>query len=475
MKAEKTARGEADGVTAATAEGRGIVGPVKLYKRRWLMLALFILYSTSINGQWIEYSIISNIATRYYNVSNFAIDCMAMSYMFYYVIFIFPATYLLERIGIRRTLILGSCMSCLGAWIKTFAIAPDRFYVVLIGQSIVAITQVLMLPIPGRIAAKWFGSAELSTATSVGVFGTQLGVSVSFLFPPMLVKNHESIEDIGSDLSFLSLSIAIAATANLLLVGLLFQEEPELPPSETRALQKLIGCEELSDEGFLPPMKRLFSNSSFLILCNSYGLSIGVLNAVATLLNQMFLVHFRNGEEDAGRIGLLIVVTGMVGSIVFGMILDKTHKFKETAVGVYALTFLGQIVFAAAMFLELKWMVYLAAVFLGFFMSGYLALGYEMAVEYTYPEAETLSAGVLNIANNVYGIVLVVLLSYGIDESGDVSVHVGLCLALLVGLVLTLMTKDEKRRQDARKTTGSSSVKFSDLPLMIETVKTVAA
>lgn len=77
-----------------------------------------------------------------------------------------------------------------------------------------------MLPIPGRIAAKWFGSAELSTATSVGVFGTQLGVSLSFLFPPMLVKNHESIEDIGSDLSFLSLSIAIATTANLLLLGL---------------------------------------------------------------------------------------------------------------------------------------------------------------------------------------------------------------------------------------------------------------
>lgn len=69
MRADKTARGEADGVTAAAAaaaEGRGIVGgAIKLYKRRWLMLALFILYSTTINGQWIEYSIISNIATRY--------------------------------------------------------------------------------------------------------------------------------------------------------------------------------------------------------------------------------------------------------------------------------------------------------------------------------------------------------------------------------------------------------------------------
>ena len=76
-----------------------------------------------------------------------------------------------------------------------------------------------MLPIPGRIAAKWFGSAELSTATSVGVFGTQLGVAVSFLLPPMMVKNRESTEDIGADLSFLSLSIAAVTTCTLLFVA----------------------------------------------------------------------------------------------------------------------------------------------------------------------------------------------------------------------------------------------------------------
>lgn len=37
---------------------------------------------------------------------------------------------------------------------------------------------------------------------------------------------------------------------------------------------------------------------------------------------------FQNGEEDAGRIGLAIILTGMAGSVSFGFILDKTHKFK---------------------------------------------------------------------------------------------------------------------------------------------------
>ncbi len=32
--------------------------------------------------------------------------------------------------------------------------------------------------------------------------------------------------------------------------------------------------------------------------------------------------------EDAGRIGLVIVISGMAGSMVCGIILDKTHKYK---------------------------------------------------------------------------------------------------------------------------------------------------
>ena len=83
-------------------------------------------------------------------------------------------------------------------------------------------------------------------------------------------------------------------------------------------------------------------------------------------------------------------------------------------------------------------------------MTGYLTVGYEVSTEYTYPEDEHLSAGILNIANNVYGVILVTILGI-IVKYDDVSVHLGLCLALFIGLLLTILTKDEKRRQVARK------------------------
>ncbi|CAB0036070.1 unnamed protein product [Trichogramma brassicae] len=385
---------------------------IKVYKRRWLMLSLYIFYAAIVAGQWIEYSIISNIIQRYYDVGGFAVDCTSMIFMLFYEIFIFPVTFLSERIGLRWSLVAGSALCCLGSWIKIFSVTRDGFYMTLFGQSIIAVSLVIMLILPGRVAAKWFASDELATATSLGIFGPQLGVSLSFLLPPIIVKNHVEVDDIGPDLAYMFWWIAGASTVSLVLMAMFFEEEPKLPPNATIAIQK--SSQSQNKEGFMKPMKRLFTNKSFLILCNSYGINVGIFNALSTLLNPLFLMHFKNGEEDAGRIGLMIVLTGMFGSVTFGVILDRTHKFN-------------------------------------FFMSGYLALGYELAAEYTYPESEAHSAGMLNIANNIYGIVLILILEIVLEHYSDVPVHVIFCSALFVGLIMTLVTKDEQRRQDARK------------------------
>jgi len=36
----------------------------------------------------------------------------------------------------------------------------------------------------------------------------------------------------------------------------------------------------------------------------------------------------QGATEDAGRIGLVIVVCGMAGSMIGGIVLDKTHAYK---------------------------------------------------------------------------------------------------------------------------------------------------
>ena len=42
----------------------------------------------------------------------------------------------------------------------------------------------------------------------------------------------------------------------------------------------------------------------------------------------IYLITFQDGHEDAGKVGLTLIIGGMVGAVAWGYILDRTHKFK---------------------------------------------------------------------------------------------------------------------------------------------------
>lgn len=150
------------------------VDETKVYSKRWVILGIFCSLSMSNAFQWIEYSIIGNIVKKYYNVDDIAVNWTSMIYMLAYIPLVFPATWLLDKYGLRLTALLGACGNCLGAWIKCASAAPDRFWVTFLGQSIVGTSQIFILGIPPRLAAIWFGPKEVSTACSLGVFGNQV-------------------------------------------------------------------------------------------------------------------------------------------------------------------------------------------------------------------------------------------------------------------------------------------------------------
>lgn len=81
-----------------------------------------------------------------------------------------------------------------------------------------------------------------------------------------------------------------------------------------------------------------------------------------------------------------------------------------------------------------------------FFLGAYLSLGYQLCIEFTYPEAENVATAILNIMNNIYGMVFVLGLGKLIEIYGDLPAHIVLCTALAIGLVMTIFTKDEQRR-----------------------------
>ena len=69
----------------------------KEYRRRWLMLLIFVFSSTTNAMHWLQLSIIANIMMRYYGVSALAINWTSMIYMASYIPFVIPASWILDR------------------------------------------------------------------------------------------------------------------------------------------------------------------------------------------------------------------------------------------------------------------------------------------------------------------------------------------------------------------------------------------
>ncbi|GFG32507.1 hypothetical protein Cfor_04335 [Coptotermes formosanus] len=380
----------------------------KVYKRRWLILLIFVLFCIVSTSQWTQYAIINNIVIRYYNVESVYVEWTAIVYMAVYVPAIIPALIFLEKKGLRWAIFLGALGTALGSWIKAVSVAPDRFWVTFTGQTFVAISQVFLLSIPPRLAAVWFGSNQVSTACAIGVFGNQVGMAAGFLLPPVFVKNHDNVEDIGSDLSLMFNCTAGACTFVLILVLAFFQAAPPLPPSPEEAL-KMQG--ESGKEGFF----------------------------------------WGNGEQFAGEVGLVFVAGGMVGSVVFGIILDKTHKFKETTVAVYGFSALGMLAFTFTLGLGSRLFVYVTSTFVGCFLGGYMAVGFELGSEITYPEPESTTAGIVILGTQILSVFHAMAYSWMVHVIGDFWANIVLTVTLLIGTGLTVMIPSDLRRQAAHK------------------------
>ncbi|EDL13012.1 heme transporter FLVCR1 isoform 2 [Mus musculus] len=240
-----------------------------------------------------------------------------------------------------------------------------------------------------------------------------------------------------------------------------FKEKPPLPPSQAQAVLRDSPPEEYS---YKSSIWNLCRNIPFVLLLVSYGIMTGAFYSISTLLNQIILTYYVGEEVNAGRIGLTLVVAGMVGSILCGLWLDYTKTYKQTTLIVYVLSFIGMLIFTFTLNLGYIIVVFFTGGILGFFMTGYLPLGFEFAVEITYPESEGMSSGLLNTAAQILGIFFTlaqgkITTDYNSPEAGNIF----LCAWMFVGIILTALIKSDLRRHNIN--TGLTNIDVKAVPV----------
>ena len=130
----------------------------------------------------------SNIENNSSSFSSFfTVEYTAEIYYIGFIFMVFPATWLINKITLRQTILLGSFLNCFGSLIKSLGYGNWNW--VILGQTIVALTQCLILPLPPKISFELFEEGTRNRTTSIGVFGNQVGVALGFLLPIILFNN----------------------------------------------------------------------------------------------------------------------------------------------------------------------------------------------------------------------------------------------------------------------------------------------
>mmetsp|Transcript_24937 Transcript_24937/g.57595 ORF Transcript_24937/g.57595 Transcript_24937/m.57595 type:complete len:745 (-) Transcript_24937:339-2573(-) len=139
---------------------------------------------------------------------------------------------ILSRLGLRRTIILGSLLLMIGSVIKSGlpyfytpspSTAPWRVY---IAFFIVGLSQPLYQCTPALLSASWFPEKERTMATGIALNSNQVGIGCAFVFGTWLVESHDDIPMYFSFMTMLSIIIFIG-------VCLQFDDAPPTPPSST--------------------------------------------------------------------------------------------------------------------------------------------------------------------------------------------------------------------------------------------------
>jgi MFS family permease len=124
---------------------------------------------------------------------------------------------------------------------------------------------------------------------------------------------------------------------------------------------------------------------------------MGVFNGVTTWVEQ--IVHPRGfSEADAGLIGGLMLLGGLLGAVILSALSDRGGRRVRYLVLCLGLSVPGLLGVALV---STTWLLLLAAFALGFFLVPALPIGMQYAAEVTYPTPEGTSNGLVQLFGQV--------------------------------------------------------------------------
>ncbi|KAJ0005980.1 hypothetical protein NQD34_015874 [Periophthalmus magnuspinnatus] len=426
----------------------------RVYRRRWLVLALFSLLGLMQGMVWNFWGPIQNSAVHAYGFTKSDIAGLVLWGPVGYVPWLL-FVWLMDKKGLRPSLLLSAFLMLLGSVLRSVPLMeePLRRWLIHGGQFLNGLAGPTIMSAGPYLSTTWFAPDQRATATAVASLFCYLGGAASFVVGPMVVPAPNNTQQTsfwtagqGSDTTIrdriqLVMYAELGAIAVLFVAVLLyFPSRPPLPPSVAVASQRL---------SYRSSICRLLSNFRFLMIALAYAVPTGVSAGWAGVLD-MVLTPAKVSQVDAGWIGFWSVIGGCVFGIAMAKFADSIRGMLKLILVLmmagaslastwFTLTCLSQYTHLPST----AAILYTSCILIGIFINSSIPIFFELFIETVYPVPEGITCGVVTFLGNlVTGLLLFFLTFYCKEVSWLNWCLVGSCLFSLVLLLFFRETYD---------------------------------
>ncbi|MFA5819819.1 MAG: MFS transporter [Bacteroidales bacterium] len=403
----------------------------KVYRVRWIMLTVYMLMVAVNQLLWITFAPITGYATKYYGVSDLQIGILSMCFMIVYIVVSVPASWAIDKYGIRIGVGIGAVFTGIFGLIRGFA--GTDYQLLLIAQIGIAIGQPFILNAITKLAARWFPIEERATAAGLSTLAMYIGILAGMTLTPYLI--------IGSGIGGMLYIYGIISIITAFVFIVLIKEGPPTAPCRPDQEER-----SLVFDGF----RQTLRTKDFIWLMVIFFIGLGVFNSVTTWIEDIMRPRGFSATQ-AGITGGLMIIGGIIGALIIPLLSD--HYKKRTPFMIIALIGatlgLTGITFATS-----YWLLLTSGMVLGFFLLSAGPIGFQYGAEITYPASEGTSNGILLLMGQISGIAFI----FGMDSlksslTGSMTrsliVLIGLMvLSILMSLRLkesTILSRDEDK------------------------------
>ncbi len=394
----------------------------KLYGYRWVVLAVFMFINLTIQILWITYAPITGPAAAFYGVSDLQIGLFAMAFMIAFIPLSIPVSWIIDTYGFRVAVSIGAVLMAIFGLARGFA--GTSYSLVLWSTVGIAIAQPFLLNAWTKVPANWFAIEERATAVGLVTLANLVGTALGLVLTPILTETIAlpTVQLIYG---------AIAAFSSVLFI-LFAKEAPPTPPgpagSEVRALM-------------LDGLKHAFTVKPFWLYLFVSFIGLGIFNGVTTWVENIIRPRGFT-PTDAGTLGALMLVGGVLGAVIIPPFSDKQRKRQPYILFGMLLAIPGLI---GVTYATSTWLLFLSAFAMGFFLVSTSPIGMQYAAEVTQPTPEGTSNGLIQLFGQA-SVVFVYIMEALKTPNGSFTPALLLAIGLLViSALLVTQMRDSKQ------------------------------